>query len=53
MTDDDLEIEAAKLRLAIEISELRAEHDGDVPKMLDTLIERFRALREERHKELS
>jgi hypothetical protein len=51
MTDDDIELEVARLRLAIEVDQLWAEHDGDRLRMLDTLIERLRALRDARHKD--
>jgi hypothetical protein len=48
MNDDDIEIEAAKLRLAIAVQEFRAEHGNDVPKMLEALTTMFESLTEQR-----
>jgi hypothetical protein len=45
MDDGEIEIEVAKLRLAMAVQEFRAEHGGDVTKMLEALTTTFERVR--------
>jgi hypothetical protein len=51
MIDHDVEIAPAWLLLDIALYELRAEHDGDEMKIIETLPEQHRKFREARHQD--